>query len=343
MKKLKLCIVDTSSINGSHGGVAPFMKNLDPYLKDAFDVTYLVLPDYTNKIKFIPKRLILMLYLMKKRREIKNSNVILSHTPEGSFVVSFAPVPFVHIFHGNFNPMTQSRFWYGKYFKFFFQLFEKRIIKKASLLYTVGNDRQGIPKILNPIHNNVKFKNIDSRTGFIFSGRLEKIKNIDKIITVYSKLNRSIQERNSLFIAGMGTQEAKLKQHAASLPIYGKVIFMGNLSNEDVIEAVSSKKIHLMASSQEGFPMAIAEALSASVPVIATDTGDIARFLKSDYNGFLLPVAFSDEEYIMSIEKILNDYERFSKNAFASSSVFKADLVAKGLADDINKALAKKV
>jgi glycosyltransferase involved in cell wall biosynthesis len=341
MSKLKLGIVNSSSITKSYGGVAPFMKNLDPFLKESFDITYIVLPDFLHSIQFIPRRLVFFLYIFAKKRQLKKFDVILSHVPEGSFIVSFGRVPFVHIFHGNFNPMSQSHYWYGKYFTNVFRSMEKRIIKTAALKYTVGNERPGIPKIYNPIYHSVKIKSCDSRSGFIFSGRLEKIKNIDKIINVYAKLSADIQHNNPLYIAGMGTQEAALKALAASLSISGKVIFLGNLNNKDLIEADSSKKILLMASSQEGFPMAIAEAFSLGVPVVATDTGDISRFLKNNYNGFLLPVSFSNEEYIKCIEAILDDYESFSKYALDSSAVFKSNRVAQDLIIDINKLIIK--
>jgi glycosyltransferase involved in cell wall biosynthesis len=208
-------------------------------------------------------------------------------------------------------------------------------------MYTVGKERPGIPKIFNPIYHAVKIKPYELRQGFIFSGRLEKIKNIDRIILVYAKLPVAIQQHNDLYIAGMGTQENILKELAASLPISGKVVFTGNLSNEDLIEADSSKKILVMASSQEGFPMAIAEAFSLGVPVISTDTGDIARVLKSNENGFLLPIDFNDEEYIQSIITILNEYDRFSKAALASAEIFKAENVAGSLIGDIRKAISK--
>ena len=88
--------------------------------------------------------------------------------------------------------------------------------------------------------------------------------------------------------------------------------------------------------------MAIAEAFSLGLPVISTDTGDISRFLKNNENGFLLPIAFTDDEYIKSIESILNDYERFSRNALSSSAVFQADKVASALINDINRTLPAK-
>ncbi len=339
---MRLCIVNSSSIDKSYGGVAPFIRNLDPFLREAFDVDYLLLPDKLYHIQFIPRRLIFSLYLLFKKNRLKKYDMIFSHVPEASFVISYGKVPFIHIFHGNFNPMSQSRYWYGKYFKSIFDTMEKRVIRKASLMYTVGVERPGIPKIYNPIYHNVAVKHSGLRRGFIFSGRLEKIKNIDRIIRIYARLPASIQEENPLYIAGTGTQENVLKTLASGLQVDGKVRFVGNLRNEDLIELDSTKKILLMASSQEGFPMAIAEAFSLGVPVISTDTGDISRVLKNNENGFLLNLCFSDDEYVRSIESILNDYERFSSNALKSANVFNAADIAHSLINDILKVFSKK-
>ncbi|HZK65543.1 MAG TPA: glycosyltransferase [Puia sp.] len=342
MKKLKLGIVNSSSLSKSYGGVTPFTKNLDPFLREAFDLTYIFLPDFLHDIQFIPRRLLFGLYLLGKRRRLNGFDMIISHVPEGSFVVSYGKAPFIHIFHGNSNPMLKSRYWYGRYFASIFESMEKRVIKKAILLYTVGVESAGIKKIFNPILHAVKIKDPAVRSGFIHAGRLEKGKHIDKIIRLYAKLPEEIQQENPLYIAGMGTQEKALKELAATLPMKGKIEFLGNLSNDELIEVDSTKKILLMASSQEGFPMAIAEAFSLGVPVVSTDAGDIARFLKSGENGFLLPIAFHEEEYIKSIMTILNDYDRFSKNALASAAVFKAGQVARKLITDIHQVITRK-
>jgi glycosyltransferase involved in cell wall biosynthesis len=232
--------------------------------------------------------------------------------------------------------MSQSRYWYGKYFKGIFDAFDRRIIKTAIRKYTVGKERDGIPKILNPIHHRVAITDNETRSGFIFAGRLELIKNIDKLIGVYARLSGEIKEENKLYIAGRGTQEMALKKLAESLGEAHNVVFLGSLDNASLLEMTSTKRILVMASSQEGLPMAIAEALSLGVPVIATDTGDISRVLKSDFNGFLLPVDFDYQNYVNAIDAVLADYSRFAANALTSAEVFRAESVAKGLISDIN-------
>ncbi|HEY1871280.1 MAG TPA: glycosyltransferase family 4 protein [Chitinophagaceae bacterium] len=341
MPKLKLGIVNITSMKMSYGGIAPFVKNLDPYMQEAYDVDYIVLPEFLVRISIIPQRFIFLVYMLWKKRRLKRFDFILSHTPEGSYVTSFCKVPFIHIFHGNSNPMSRSRYWYGKYFSSVYEMIDKRIRSKAIRMYTVGVEKQGVSKIFNPVLHSVKIKDKSARSGFIFSGRLENVKNIDRLIRIYANLPECVQNENLFYIAGTGTLASALKKQVTSLGLSDRIIFLGELKNEDMIEANSTKKILLMASSLEGMPMAIAEALSVGIPVVSTDVGDIARIIRNQENGFLLPLDYEDEEYLQCINSILSDYTRFADNAFATSEVFRSEKVASSLISDINQ-LAQK-
>jgi len=336
MGKLKLGIVNSAPLQVSYGGVAPFIKNLDPFLKQEYDVYYFVLPLILTRIRIIPQRLIYLVYLLGKKKQLNRCDVILSHVPEGSYVVSFGRVPFIHIFHGNYNPMTVSRYWFGKYFKWVFDRMEKRIRRKASRMYTVGTEMQGIPKIYNPVFHSVKITDPSSRSGFIFSGRLEKVKNVERSIRIYSKLPEDIQNENPFYIAGKGTLEGDLRKQAVALGLEKKVVFLGELNNDQMVETNSTKKMMIMTSLQEGMPMAIAEALSVGIPVISTDVGDIARIIQSGVNGFLLALSFEDEEYIRCIQTVLGEYKHFCENALASAEIFRSETVSAALIQEIN-------
>lgn len=339
MKK-KLGVINSDSKEFSYGGVAPIMRNMHKYLCEEFDVEYFYLPDSWKKFPGLG-RLKMMVYLFLHWNKLKSCDFILSHVPEGSYVASFTGVPYSHIYHGNDNPMSQSRYWFGKYFKFVFNIFFKRIEKTCPLKYTVGPVWDDKKKLFNPIQHDVQQKPYDERSGFIFAGRLELIKNVDRLITIYSKLPKEIQDENNFFIAGFGTQEEKLKNLVANLQLTGKVHFLGNLPNAKLVETDSTKKILIMASTQEGLPTAIAEALSVGVPVISTNPGDIGIVLKNNYNGFIFPLDFEDEDYVKAIKTVLSDYDRFAKAAKQSSEIFNGETITKSVIKDINQVLSE--
>ena len=337
----KLAVINSDPMDCNYGGVAPFLRNMHPYLCENFDVEYFTIPP-TWTGRRIPGRIKMMWTLLKRRKAIKKCDFVLSHVPEGSYIISFLGVPYCHIFHGNFNPMKGTRYRLGKYFGWLFDIFQKRIEKTCPLMYTVGpvfaNDKQH----MKPISHTAADKPSSQRKGFIFPGRLELIKNIDRIIRIYSKLPEALRKENHLYIAGFGTQEEALKKLVADMGLTEYVEFLGSVPNKEMPEVDSTKKLLLMASSNEGLPTAIAEALSVGVPVVSTDIGDISLAIKNNVNGFLLPLDFKDEEYIEAMQKILNDYDRFSVAAKESSVVFQSEKITRQVVVEINKILAEK-
>ena len=329
-----LGIINSDSKEVSYGGVAPIMRNMHPYLEQKFELRYFYLDDIVKK-KIIPARLRLIVMLFMRRKELRECDFILSHVPEGSWVSAVLGLPYAHIYHGNFSPMTQSRYWYGKYFKWVYDLMFKRIEKTAKIKYTVGPVWGDKKKLFNPITHDVKPVPVSERKGLMFAGRLEEIKNIDRLILIYSKLPEKVRRENHFNIAGDGTKKDYLKSVVSKIGMQEFVHFLGNLPNEELVRTDSTKKILIMASSQEGMPTAIAEALSVGVPVISTNPGDIPLVLKNDYNGYIFPLDFKDEDYVKAILTILDDYEKFAQAALASSSVFSGRIITEHVIEDI--------
>lgn len=332
----------------SYGGVCPFMRNMHPYLTEAFEVEYMVLPDSWKKIPG-STRIKYLVYLWLHRSRLKKYDFILAHGPEGGYIASFSGKPYSYVYHGNSNPMSISRFRIGKYFAKMYDKMFARIDATCPLVYTVGpprNEKQ--KKLFNPLKQDVKPLPIEKRKGFIFAGRLEAMKNVDRLIRIYGLLSEDIRRENPFYIAGFGTQEENLKAASLQLPpVEGavstenkaNVVFLGKVDNTKMLETDADKKILLMASSTEGMPTAIAEAFSVGVPVISTAVGDIPSVLKDGIHGRLFSLDFKDEEYVDAIMDVLNNYEQYSNAAYSQAKLFNREVITKGVIRDITELL----
>lgn len=142
----------------------------------------------------------------------------------------------------------------------------KRIAPKASIT------------VLPIFVDTARFGNI-SRTkhpqwkiALLVASRFEKEKNVSLAIQAL-KVARNAGHDAGLTIVGSGSEEEKLKALVRSLGLERFVMF---LSWGDLTEHYASADAVLVPSLYEGYGMVIIEALSAGIPVIATDVG-IAR------------------------------------------------------------------
>lgn len=331
-----LLILNDVHYSESIGGQSTFIKNLHPYLSKEYDCYYCILPKKLRNQNIIPHRLLYALYVLQFLvRRKKKTDIILSHTPEASFVASFFSIPLIHIFHGNNNPVTTSKFWYGKYFRNIFDLFEKRIAQKAVKQFTVGETRGDIQKIWNPIIKGDQ--SIDSeRKNLVFAGRFESVKNIHKIIDAYVQLPSEITNNHDLILIGTGTLIDSLQEKACKSPLTDKIKFLGQQDNSFVAKELSLSAVLVMASQYEGFPMIVAESLTCGTPVISTPVGDIPSIIKNNYNGRLINQENYIQEFQEAVSGILKNCKEYSSNALKSSTIFDAEQVTKNLIENIN-------
>ena len=99
--------------------------------------------------------------------------------------------------------------------------------------------------------------------------------------------------------------------------------FLGNLENEKIIPLYADLDVDFFVnlSDSEGIPVAIMEALSFGVPVIARDVGGIKEIVKSD-NGLVLGTIEDIEAVQEQVKKFIDIrytnielYQKYSYNA----------------------------
>ena len=323
-----------NTIEENTGGITSVMRNMHPYFAKEFDVTYMTLP---KSWQHGSTRANYFIYCWLHKNEFKKYDFVISHIPESSYFMVKSGVPCIHICHSAANPM-RSGSWIKRPFIWFFDYLQNTIVAKCPLIYYVGKKlRANDKKLYNPLRQNVTPLPLEQRKGFVFPGRLISLKRVNRLIDIYSKLPENIRESNPFYIIGDGDCRESLENQVKSLGLEKQVIFKGSMPNDKIMEEVSSKKMVLMASTTEGFPTSIAEGFSVGLPAISTNVGSIPDVVKNDVNGFYLPKDFDDREYVKLIEKVFNDYPRFSEAALENSKVFNAERVTQGIIDDIHR------
>ena len=128
------------------------------------------------------------------------------------------------------------------------------------------------------------------------------VKQVDKIIEVISHL----QTKNIRWVHfGDGPLRAELEAMAASKLQNVEFEFRGIVANDRILDFYAETHVDLFInlSASEGIPVSIMEALSAGIPVLATNVGGTAEAVNSK-NGFLIPADFD----FRNVAQIIDDY-----------------------------------
>lgn len=125
---------------------------------------------------------------------------------------------------------------------------------------------------------------IDNNTPLIMTvGRLTEAKDYPNLLNAFSKLDTYPEP--CLAIIGSGELEERLMQLAVTLNISHRVKWLGLQHN--VHEWLSACDVFVLSSAWEGFGLVIAEAMSCSRVVVATNVGGISEVIENQ--NYLVP------------------------------------------------------
>ena len=118
-------------------------------------------------------------------------------------------------------------------------------------------------------------KNINKEIDFLFLGRLAPVKNINLIIKAFRQLLQSDPHNSGLKMAitGNGPEKQKLVTLVRQLNIQDSVFFYD--FDEDPLNWFQKSRFLVMASTTEGLPTAMMQAMACEVIPITNLTGNI--------------------------------------------------------------------
>ena len=115
------------------------------------------------------------------------------------------------------------------------------------------------------------------------AGRLHHNKAFDTLIKAFAKLGKG-----TLWIAGDGPEDSKLRELARELGVEQRVVFLGWQQNAQSV--MRSADIFVCPSRHEPWGNVIPEAMSCARPVIATATNGAREIIKNGKNGLIAPI-----------------------------------------------------
>jgi glycosyltransferase involved in cell wall biosynthesis len=154
---------------------------------------------------------------------------------------------------------------------------------------------------------------------------LISLKRINLIIDVLEKISFPITWKHF----GDGDERSDLESLAVKLPSNVKWSFEGHLSYENLMKTYSDQHwtCFLHMSESEGLPLALVEAMSFGIPVIACDVGGVREIVSND-EGLLLDPDPNLDDVVELINKMNSDPDLIRKKSEAARSKFLADFEA---------------
>lgn len=172
--------------------------------------------------------------------------------------------------------------------------------------------------------------------SILYLGVLIKRKGVDDLLNAFIKLKDDgiFEKYNVLLrIGGRGDREEELRRIVLQNKLEKNVEFLGWVSGEEKEKYLLESQMLVLPSYNEGLPIAILEAISYGMPVLATNVGSVSEAVHNTENGYLvepgdinaltkvLRLLIEDKELRISMsvssrklaEKVFNDKNYYKK------------------------------
>lgn len=160
-----------------------------------------------------------------------------------------------------------------------FDFLKKYIYKSSTITPAVDSDTfkpDEIKKSLRP------------RVIFVAGlNRSEQYKGLQVLIDAVKKVSETVPTIE-LVVVGDGDMQNEYERRAKNLGLNENVIFTGRLGREKIVEEYQKAHVFALPSANENFSLAVLEAMSTALPVIASNVGGLPALVSDNKNGFLI-------------------------------------------------------
>jgi glycosyltransferase involved in cell wall biosynthesis len=136
------------------------------------------------------------------------------------------------------------------------------------------------------------------RPVILTAGHLIELKGHHRAVRALAELRRSGSDAELWIAGGAGRAapfEAQIRQEVLRHGLNEAVRFLGPLPQEALAEHMSAADVFCLASSREGWPNVVNEALGCGAPVVATNVGGVPDMLPDPEYGLVVPPGNQEE------------------------------------------------
>jgi teichuronic acid biosynthesis glycosyltransferase TuaC len=126
------------------------------------------------------------------------------------------------------------------------------------------------------------------------AGDLAELKGHHRVIHAVSVLGGEGRAVRHFIVGGTGRSgrfAAVLRDQVDREGLHDRVRFLGGIPQDHLAELMSAVDVFCLASSTEGWPNVVNEALACGTPVVATDVGAVRQMITSPEYGIIVPPA----------------------------------------------------
>ena len=135
----------------------------------------------------------------------------------------------------------------------------------------------------------------------VYVGRLVVHKRVDILIEAVARTSLA-----HLDVVGDGPEADYLRERVAALGADARVRFLGSLDHDGVMQRLASADALVLASSYEGLPHVVLEALASGTPVVAPAIGGVAEILGDGVDSVIVEAA-TPESFARAFEQLAAD------------------------------------
>lgn len=198
-----------------------------------------------------------------------------------------------------------------------------------------------VHNLVSSTFENINMKTVDYQNfQFVATGSLIYRKGFDLLIDAFAASDLAAKNIK-IVIIGDGEERNNLQNQISSLHLDNNIVLVGKKTKPEIVEILCESHAFILPSRGENFSVAVLEALSIGLPVIATLCGGIRECI-NEKNGILVPVDDS-RALCDTLKRMYYNYSQYDMDYIVTDyqTRFSSSAIAKQLTDIFESVISK--